>query len=135
MIFIVVKNHARSVNRNGKHIDPPLADVKPAAAFASVNSQLMTLAHMSGSSVPELERDAVSIGDSTIFEECLATSGISARKNQLRSRHPSRPSGRVVARLEAGVSAGRHRRARPNATGLSISPLITDEACKSRDHV
>ncbi len=77
--------------------DPLETDVKAAAPLAAVSRQLITVAHTAGGSVPELKRNAVSVGGFSIREERFAAAGIGARQDQSGSRHPSRPSDCIAA--------------------------------------
>jgi hypothetical protein len=67
-----------------------LADVESSTSLAALHLQSITIANMTCRLIPEFQRNAVAISDSSIVIEGLAASRISARKNQLIFRHLDR---------------------------------------------
>ena len=67
--------------------DSFVADVKATTSSAPVDNQLRAFTYLTGRSVPKLQGHTVPVSGSTVVEECLAASGISAGENQARFRH------------------------------------------------
>jgi hypothetical protein len=80
------------IRANSEPRDALLADVKASAPLAAVDRQLIAFTDTVGRSLPEFQRDAMSVSSAAVCVEDLAAFRISTRKNQLISRHPALPS-------------------------------------------
>lgn len=64
--------------------------MEAAASFAAVDGQAIAFAEIAGCLIPEVQDNPMFVRPTAFFVEDLAASGISARENQLRSRHRDR---------------------------------------------